>query len=68
MSMVEAGLTALLSSLLEEVCADIPQAETATRQRVASKIFEAAQKGQCSIEDLRRAGRDALKSAPTMWR
>ncbi len=32
------------------------------RQRVAAKIFEATQEGHWSIDDVRRAGREALTS------
>lgn len=66
--MLEADITALLRAVLDEVCADIPSSATATRQRVASRIFEAARSGHRSVEDLKQAGRAALDSVPTMWR
>ena len=65
--MPDAEMAALLRAVLDEVCADVPWSETATRERVAASLSEAARMGHCSTEDLRRAGRDALIRAPTMW-
>ena len=65
--MPDAEMTALLQAVLEEVCADIPLSDTATRERVAARLSDLVRSGQCSIEDLKRAGRDALIRAPTMW-
>ena len=45
-----------------------PPATTDTRAHVASRILEAARRGETSAEDLKRAGRTALCAAPTMWR
>jgi hypothetical protein len=59
---------ALLRAVLDELCEKVPQLETSTRTRVASKILEAATKGEWSIDDLKEAGRGALDDAPTMWR
>ena len=61
-------MSPLLRAVLDEVCANIPASEGATRQRVAVKIFEATRNGPWSLDDLRRAGQDALNSTPTMWR
>jgi hypothetical protein len=58
----------LLRAVLDELCENVPQRETSTRTHVASKILEAATKGEWSIEDLKEAGREALHEAPTMWR
>ena len=58
---------AALRAVLDEICADVPASETATRERVAAKLGEAARQDGCSLEDLRRAGRDAVIRAPTMW-
>lgn len=63
--MPDAELIALLRMVLDEVCADI--AETTIRERVAARLREAARRDDCSVEDLKRAGREALSRAPTMW-
>jgi len=60
--------TALLRSILEEVCHDVDRAHNATRAHVAAGILAAAGRGLITAEDVREAGREALKSAPTMWR
>jgi hypothetical protein len=66
--MSDTETTILLRAVLDEVCADIPESATATRQRVAAKILEMTRNERWSIDDLRRVGEDALNSAPTMWR
>jgi hypothetical protein len=65
--MPDAEMTALLRAVLDEVCAGVPWAEVTTRERVAAKLREAARTGRCSVEDLKRTGRDALIRTPTMW-
>jgi hypothetical protein len=52
----------------DEVCESLSHGEIAARTLVASKILEAASKGEVSPEGLRQVGRDALSRAPTMWR
>ena len=54
--MFDPAKAALLRAVLDEVCENIPQLETSTRTRVASKILEAATKGEWSVEDLKEAG------------
>lgn len=66
--MLDATTTALLRTVLEEVCDGLPRSETGTRAHVASKILEAANKGEVAAERLRQVAMQALRSAPTMWR
>jgi hypothetical protein len=66
--MFDPETAALLRAVLDELCEKVPLLETSTRTRVASKILEAATKGEWSIDDLKAAGREALEDAPTMWR
>lgn len=66
--MLDPATTALLRAVLDEVCQDISRFESGTRAHVASKILEAATKGDTSPDRLTRIGRDALHEAPTMWR
>ena len=56
--------TALLRSVLDEVCEQVGRYENGTRAHVASKLLEVAIMGQLTIDDLKRAGRDALRDAP----
>ena len=71
--MFDPETAALLRAVLVELCENIPQRETSTRTRVASKILEAAAKGEWSIDDLKEArargpaGR-AHNVAPLSWR
>ena len=58
--MFDTATTALLRAVLNEVCENVAARETAARTYVASKILEAATRGQVSPEDLRRASREAL--------
>lgn len=65
--MFDMETTALLRAVLEEVCENIPISETGARTHVASKILEAAARGQLSADALRAVGCKAL-NPPTMWR
>lgn len=65
--MPDAEMTALLQAVFDEVCAEIPLSDMTTRERVSAKLNDLARSGPCSVEDLKRAGRDALTHAPTMW-
>lgn len=65
--MFDMQTTALLRAVLEEVCENIPVSETCARTHVASKILEAAARGQLSANALRAAGCKAL-NPPTVWR
>lgn len=58
---------ALLRAVLNEVCRELPADETGTRTHVASRILEAASRGETSIEVLKQIGQTALTSSPTMW-
>ena len=60
--------TALLRAILEEVCHDVDRTHNATRAHVAAGILAAVGRGLATAEDVRAAGREALKSAPTMLR
>jgi hypothetical protein len=66
--MFDAETTALLRAVLSEVCENRSRYENGVRAHVASKILEAAARGQTSAEELKQIGRSALGSAPTMWR
>lgn len=59
--MFDAETTALLRAIHKEICENISESETGTRTLVASKILESAGKGECSIADLKKVGRDALR-------
>ncbi|SFP40086.1 hypothetical protein SAMN05216330_107112 [Bradyrhizobium sp. Ghvi] len=65
--MPDAEMTALLRAVLDEVCAGQISSETATRERVAARLSDLIRSGRCSVEELKRAGREAVTRAPTMW-
>jgi hypothetical protein len=62
--MFDIATTALLRSVLDEVCENISRYETGARTHVASTILEAARKGVRSPDGLREIGREALTKAP----
>lgn len=66
--MFSTATTALLRAVLDEVCKNISARETGARTHVATKILEAATRGEVSVEGLKQVGRQALSHAPTMWR
>lgn len=65
--MLNSETTACLRRILEEVCKDLSRHETGIRAHVASKILEAASRGETCVEVLRQVGQTALSSAPSMW-
>ena len=66
-SVFDQATTALLRAVLEEVCERVSRSETGARTHVASKILEAANSGEVSLEGLREVGREALSRAPMTW-
>ncbi|WP_131872376.1 MULTISPECIES: hypothetical protein [unclassified Bradyrhizobium] len=66
--MFDTATTAVLRAVLNGVRESVSQREIGARAHVASKILEAASRGEVSREGLRRVGREALSRAPTMWR
>ncbi|MBB4371934.1 hypothetical protein GGD63_004735 [Bradyrhizobium sp. cir1] len=64
----DTATTTLLRAILDEVCESISRHETGVRAHVASKILEAATKGEKTPDGLKQIGRAALSEAPTMWR
>jgi hypothetical protein len=66
--MFDAQTTALLRTVLDEVCDGISRYETGARAHVASKILEAAKGGEVTVDALKRDGSEALSRAPAMWR
>ncbi|MDA9393110.1 hypothetical protein WN73_21610 [Bradyrhizobium sp. CCBAU 45394] len=66
--MLDPAITALLRVVLDEVCEHISSQDTGAHAYVASKILEAASRGDTSPERLEQIGREALTGAPTMWR
>ena len=58
---------ALLRAILNEVCEQVGEYQTATRAHVAAQILSAAGR-ETTLDNIREAGREALKTAPTMWR
>jgi hypothetical protein len=66
--MFDAETTALLRAVLDEVCEGVSRREIGARTHVASKILEAATRGETSVDSLKQVGQRALRDAPTMWR
>ncbi|WP_369726159.1 hypothetical protein AB8Z38_16695 [Bradyrhizobium sp. LLZ17] len=66
--MLDPATTALLRAVLDEVCVHISTNDTGARAHVASKILQAASRGDTSPERLKQIAREALMEAPTMWR
>ncbi|MGC0322540.1 hypothetical protein ABIG06_003169 [Bradyrhizobium sp. USDA 326] len=66
--MFDTETTAHLRAVFNEICEGLPHREIGARTQVASKILEAATRGELSPDDLRQVGSKALSHAPTMWR
>jgi len=66
--MPDTETAALLRTVLDELCAQLPSFDASTRTNVASRLLDAAKQGRCSLDDLREAGKQGLHKTPTMWR
>jgi hypothetical protein len=64
--MIDTETRAMMRTILDEVCEHVDQYQNATRAHVAAQMLAAAGR-EVTIENI-RVGREALKSAPTMWR
>jgi hypothetical protein len=63
-SMFSPETTALLRSVLDEVCEQVGRYENGTRAYVASRLLEVATRGGQTIDELKQAGQNALRNAP----
>ena len=59
---------AMLRIVLDELCLGKSQHDAENRSKVASKLMEAVEQGNLSIDDLRAIGGKTLLRPPTMWR
>ncbi|WP_258763111.1 hypothetical protein [Bradyrhizobium arachidis] len=66
--MLDVGTIALLRTILDEVCVSVPPYDAGVRAYVASRILEAASRGETRPDLLKQIGQEALSRAPTMWR
>ncbi|MGY3034271.1 hypothetical protein ACVIIV_003441 [Bradyrhizobium sp. USDA 4354] len=66
--MLDGPTTALLRRILDEVCESVSPYDAGVRAYVASKILEAATRGETRPDLLKQIGQEALSNAPTMWR
>nr|WP_247442641.1 hypothetical protein [Bradyrhizobium sp. CW7] len=64
--MLDPATTALLRTVLDELCEYISNHDAGARAHVDSKMLEAAARGETSHERLKEIGREALTEAPTM--
>ena len=67
--MPDTETAAMLRTVLDELCAQLPAFDISTRTTVASRLLEAMQQRNCSLDDLRQVGIEAMHhQTPTMWR
>ena len=66
--MADAETAAALRAVIDELCAEVALEDTATRTRVASTLPAATKRGRQSVDELRKAGKAALRPPPSMWR
>jgi hypothetical protein len=65
---LDGNIISALRTVLDDICGHLPASSVTARTLVASTLLEAARSGQPTYDDLKEAGLQALKSAPTMWR
>lgn len=66
--MPDAETAAVLRAVLDELCVDVSRYDASTRTNVAARLLETAKHGKPSLDDLKKAGMQALLQTPTMWR
>lgn len=66
--MPDAETAAVLRAILEELCAEVAREDTETRADVASMLLAVTKRGRVSVDELKEAGKTALRSPPSMWR
>ncbi|MBR0946959.1 hypothetical protein ABIF68_003015 [Bradyrhizobium japonicum] len=66
--MLDVGTITLLRTILDEVCVSVPPYDAGVRAYVASRILEAATRGETRPDLPKQIGQEALSRAPTMWR
>jgi hypothetical protein len=66
--MSDAEIAALLRTVLDELCASVSPSDASTRATVAATPRETAKQGKSSLDDFERAGWEASRQPPTMWR
>lgn len=66
--MLDVGTITLLRTILDEVCVSVPPYDAGVRAYVASRILEAATRGETRPDLLKQIGQEALSRALTMWR
>jgi hypothetical protein len=62
--MFDKETSVLLRAVLDEICDSVSHREIGARTQVASKILEAATRGEVLVDGLRQVGRDALSRDP----
>jgi transcription termination factor Rho len=64
--MFNSEVTALLRTVLDEVCAGMAEHEAGKKVRVASMLLESALRGERDADALRSIGRQALQATPSL--
>jgi hypothetical protein len=68
MTQLDSKTLSALRAVLDDVCGHLPLSSISARTFVASSILERAQTGDQTFDELKQAGLEALRVAPTMWR
>jgi hypothetical protein len=68
MAQLDSKTVSALRTVLDDVCGHLPVSSITARTFVASRILECAKTGEQTFEELRQAGLEALRVAPTKWR
>jgi len=68
MTKLDSKIISDLRTVLDGICGHLPANSVMSGTIVASKILETARTGHVAYDDLKEAGQQAFRSAPTMWR
>jgi hypothetical protein len=68
MAQLDSKTVSALRTVLDDVCSHLPLSSISARTFVASRILERAKTGDQTFDELKQAGLEALRVAPTMGR
>jgi hypothetical protein len=68
MTQLDSTVISALRTVLDDVCSHLPLSSVSLRTDVACRILQCAHGGERTYDQLKEAGLQALKVAPSKWR
>jgi hypothetical protein len=68
MTQLDSTVISALRTVLDDVCSHLPLSSVSLRTDIASRILQCAHGGEQTYDELREAGLQALRAAPSQRR